>query len=176
MVRNLVLPVLLVGTSAFGSSPSRTFDPSAFSAIPKEVVTFYKEAKCQIPQSGMPKPNNLIYGAFAKSGQKDWAALCLDGTHSKILMKWGGPTTCPSEVSRDENSRYVSNLSDGTTELTRGLEKIPYSSANVGRTKFEGDGKFRNFKHDAMNDAIIERTSTVLYCNSGKWITAAGAD
>ena len=74
------------------------------------------------------------------------------------------------------NTRYVSNLPGGRTEFTRGINKISFSSATGVGKRSEGDGKFQNFKHDAIDDAIIERTSTVLDCDSGKWITGVGAD
>jgi hypothetical protein len=132
--------------------------PSIFKEVPSAVIKQLESKKCIIPQSTLPKPNNLISGEFARKGQKDWAALCNYGTSSKILVVWGGTAKCSDEVGLDQDNLYVHQLGDKKLEYSRGISRIKHAA------------------HDAIDDAFIEKASSVHYCSNGKWESLLGSD
>ena len=152
----VTLFLLLSQMACADSVPTRS--PNDFKDVPKVVVDTLRAQNCLIPQSPFPHPNNLISGEFAKKGQKDWAALCLEGDQTKIVVFWGGKIKCASSLNLSKNSVFTAKTGSHS-KFMRGISSI---SIKAG--------------HDAINDEFFENTSTVAYCSNGKWTSSLGAD
>src|SRR5688572_14256134 len=81
------------------------YAPDKFAALPPTARDALNVAGCRVPQvTATGSPQNVISGEFAAKGQRDWAALCSDGTNSQIVMVWGGPARCEDRLSALQDS------------------------------------------------------------------------
>src|SRR5689334_20231186 len=97
---------LAAGTALFAkpSAPQRDgktidrFPPSSFHDLPESFRKILEQRGCAIPQAFQEpqKPNNVIRGEFAQTGQRDWAVLCSKGESSSIVVFLGraGDVSC----------------------------------------------------------------------------------
>jgi hypothetical protein len=93
----LWVSVLLVA-SAVPQSNNRYLRPSEFPNVPRRVRQRLESLHCLIPQDvETPVPHNIVIGEFARKGQQDWAAYCSRNATSKVLIIWGGSSTCSGE-------------------------------------------------------------------------------
>jgi hypothetical protein len=153
----------------------RRVDSAEFRQLPIEIIQELKKRGCTIPQSYVSeKLHNVINGEFAKKGQKDWAVLCSRDHSSFVLIFWGGDRPCPSEILQSKDRGWLQGTGDG----------IGYSRviSTVGKnfidSHFEAYGGPipPTILHEGINEAFIEKASTVHYCHNGKWLELTGAD
>jgi hypothetical protein len=152
----------------------RLLAPQAFKSLTGAVRDSLVVKRCLVPQAegsaAPPEPHNVISGAFAASGQTDWAALCSRADSSRIVVVWGGPARCPSELGREQNRR-----------LHKGLDSPTYrrliaaaDSVMSGVVYATGPG-YRKLDHDA----IVEREryyARAWFCENGQWAEVAQSD
>lgn len=183
-----LLAALLVFTNyGSGAEPStweiaqreiRRLNVSAIPNLPASVRTFVAAKGCTIPQAyAWKEPHNVIKGEFAKKGQTDWALLCSkkDG-NSSLVIHWGGHVTCPSELESRPDITYLQDIGEGKIGYSRNIQlsagKLIFASF---KTRGESAPSIA-FDHDGLNDAFIEKASTIHYCHGGKWFQFQGAD
>jgi hypothetical protein len=149
--------------------------PSAFPNLPPSVRRQVEAHGCEIPQEafdGGNKVNNVIVGEFAQQGQKDWAILCSKGGNSSILVFWGKPTSCSSEMRAEEDAKYLQGDGTGRFVYSRGIRA-------VSETQLRSNANHPPaglMKHQGIEDAFAGKASTIVYCVDGKWKAIAGAD
>ncbi len=150
--------------------------PKAFSELPPDLVQELDRRGCTIPQVGSRRRGNVIKGEFARPGQTDWAVLCSIHGVSRILVFWNGSEKNPAAIGRSEDR---SLLQGGTP-----AEGIFYSRevAPVGKSfimehyRAYGGPKPPPIDHQGINDAFVEKASSVWYFYRGKWLTLTGSD
>jgi hemin uptake protein HemP len=72
--------------------------PGRIPGLPVQVRTELERLGCEIPQNTASKaPNNVVSGTFSKVGQRDWAALCAHGDRMRVVVAWGGRSSCSAE-------------------------------------------------------------------------------
>jgi hypothetical protein len=163
----------------------RQLPPSQFATLPAKFRQELESRGCRIPQTGASTepPMNVIAGNFARKDQLDWAALCHKGGQSSIVIFWGKPTRCASElaVASDgdsltvEQSRPFRRLTfarqilwisrDAMKEMTRDSE------AGGGHWVKRPPG-YPTLAHVGIEDAV--ETSYFVhihYCSGGNWYT-----
>jgi hypothetical protein len=150
--------------------------PRAFTDAPKWVRSELERMGCRIPQAvSEPGPHNLISGAFAAKGQKDWAALCERDGKFRIVVLWGGPKKCGQPFAE---SKLISGLQLGATgkaEFSRVIQTA--SPALMERTwKAHEVEKSVLPRHAAIEDIFLEKASTFQYCKNGTWLELPGGD
>jgi hypothetical protein len=162
-------------TTPNASRTVRRLPPSAFPNLPLTVRKLVEAHGCEIPQEAFDdgyKVNNVIVGEFAQKGQKDWAILCSKGGNSSILVFWGNPTPCPSELRAEEDSKYLQGDGTGRFVYSRGIRAV-----NGAQLRDYADPPpARLMKHQGIEDAFTGKASTVVYCVDGKWKEIAAAD
>jgi hypothetical protein len=184
------ISLLVVATAAFAISgilaaqgPQETFKRLQPSAFPNLPATFRKrlEARgCTVPQQnyeGNQKLSNVIHGEFSKKGQQDWAVLCSKDGNSSIVLSWGQPTSCPSELA--SQSDLVYELLDGT--YIREIAPITRNDIIGISVVGGGDGvhvppNYPVLDHAGIDDAFLGKASEIHFCSEGKWITLQGAE
>jgi hypothetical protein len=181
MLRVVAL-MLLVGLGAAQSDsamPRRA--PRTFKQLPPSVQETLVAEGCGIPESGFSSrvESNVIQGAFAVSGQLDWAVLCAKGPRAAIRVFWGGPAApCPARLEESDNASAL--VLDGRDGPYYSRTLSPASPARI-REAHARYGAAANIKlpsdlsHDGIEDGI-EKASTILYCHDGAWLRLAGAD
>ena len=169
---------------------SRAMSRLAAGAFPQLPDVFARELEalgCLIPQSyGDSSPHNVIRGQFAARGQEDWAALCSRDRASVILVHWGGSARCPREVTGTDGAviagpdrDFLQGIGSGRIGFSRMLATTDsYHEYETAKDSVEVIETPRRVKldHDGIEDAFLEKGSTVWYCRGGKWIALAGAD
>jgi len=162
----------------FDEAAGRTvrLQPTAFPELPGNIVRELQHRGCTIPQTPYTKtPHNVIWGAFAKPGQRDWAVLCSVKDISTILVFWYGAGRNPAEIATLEDRIFLQGISP---------DKIGYSRAisAVGREFIRrhydayGGTKPPTIDHQGIEDAFVEKGSSVWYFYEGKWLKLTGAD
>jgi len=153
--------------------------PAVFKELPGDIVTELQRRGCTIPQiSYIKKRHNVVQGAFARSGEADWAVLCSIRGVSRILVFWNGSEKNPASLARAEDNAYIQGLGDGKSGFSRiigPVEKdfIVIHSVSPGGVRVPLPPKI---DHQGINDAFAEKESEIHYLYRGKWLKLAGAD
>ncbi len=157
--------------------------PSKYPGLPKSVVKGLEKRGCSIPQLGGPKgwskPQNAISGVFRKLGQTDWAVLCSVDGNSTILVFWSGLDAAVEEVAEwSDDKNWLQGLGPNPEEgiifsrmLYKADRKYILEHYNV-----YGGPKPPPIDHEGINEAFIQKASTVHYWYEGKWLKLTGAD
>jgi hypothetical protein len=151
--------------------------PSAFSQLPKSIVSYLEARGCTIPQIfGETKPHNVIRGEFAKSGQSDWAVLCSRNRVSAILVFWNGSTKSVAEIAPEDDKSYLQTIGEGgMAGFSRAIDVVDKDYILKHYREYNGK-KPPPIKHQGINDAYVEKASTVRYFYRGRWLELHGAD
>ncbi len=151
--------------------------PSAFSQLPKNIVSYLVERGCTVPQIfGETKPHNVIRGEFAKSGQFDWAVLCSRNRVSSILVFWNGSAKSVAEIAQADDRRFLQTISEGgIAGFSRAIEVVDKDYILEHYREY-GGRKLPPIKHQGINDAFVEKASSVHYFYRKRWLELQGAD
>ncbi|HWE50064.1 MAG TPA: hypothetical protein VG273_09760 [Bryobacteraceae bacterium] len=150
--------------------------PSAFPMLPAAIVHELQQRGCTIPQDAFSKkPVNVISGEFVRHGQKDWAVLCSVNGSSSILVFWNGSAKNPAALNPAEDINYLQGLGGEKIGFSRGI-----AVAGVGfideHYRAYGGPKPPPLDHDGIDDAFLEKGSSVQYFYAGKWLQLTGSD
>lgn len=152
--------------------------PSAFPKLPQTVARGLRDRGCLIPQGWFGEtPNNVISGAFKRPGQTDWAVLCSVARRSVILVFWNGSADDVEQVPGTESADKawlqavsVDRIGFSRAIGTVGPEAIPANyKTNAGRS-------LSGINHDGIDEAFMEKGSTLRYWHRGRWLDLAGLD
>jgi hypothetical protein len=146
--------------------------------LPHEFVEKLDTRGCTIPQfeddptadAAPSAPNNVIEGEFARKGQKDWAVLCSNGKTSTIVIFWSKPTPCPSQLARLDDEHFMQKGADKKMHYSRSV----YASDPARDARLHRGPK--QMTHQGIHDAFVGKSSSLFYCNEGKWRIYPGAD
>ena len=150
--------------------------PEQFPLLSKPTVAILEQLGCKIPQHFYSKePNNLITGQFLKRGQTDVALLCERGQTTTLLVlpNMGKGTPLPLAVS--SVSDYLQVLGPDEIGFSWGIAKIPLKK--FMQTSEETGCKWRShYPPHGIDDAFIEKASTVRYRARRSWRECQGSD
>jgi len=146
--------------------------------LPPEFVEKLNTRGCTIPQfdsggsteAAAAMPTNVIEGEFAKRGQKDWAVLCSNGKTSTIVIFWSKPTSCSSQLARLDDPHFMQLGADKKMHFSRAL-----TASDPSRDASQHRGP-KQMTHQGIYDAFVGKSSSLFYCNEGKWRIYPGAD
>ncbi len=159
--------------------------PAAFEEVPPAIRKALSDQGCSIPQTwgntgpgSIPppydRPHNVVSGEFMEAGRTQWAALCSRNRSSAIVVI-------------DKNGRIRAELAsapDRSYLQGIGGEKIGYSRALspagadyiLSVYQAYGGPKPPPIDHQGIDDAFLEKASTVHYFHEGMWLRLTGAD
>ena len=186
--RAFLLGFVIIGVSysLYGQQPPDDWDladsqvkriqPAVFSKLPKSHVGELQARRCTIPQTyGNRTLHNVIHGEFAKKGQTDWAVLCSKNRVSSILIFWGGSEKNVSEIAKGLDKGFLQGIGNGQIGYSREISVVGRKYI-LDHYKAYGGPKPPPISHVGINDAFIEKGSTVRYYYAGKWLELTGAD
>jgi TonB family protein len=159
---------------------ARKLPPSSFPDLPTAFRAELEGRGCTIPQGPWtPEPNNVIRGEFARKGQTDWAALCAQGDQIAIVVFWGEPTACPSEVgtSSAAEAEYFGGDGEGNVKLVRSISRVTRQEIMDLLQPTEAGGsswvtkppEYPGLDHLGIGDEPGNYSSYVHYCSHGTW-------
>jgi hypothetical protein len=135
---------------AVGALPR--FAPDRFAALPPSVREAFTAINCRVPQNTLSTgPANVIAGEFAARGQRDWAALCSDGTLTEIRVVWGGPARCEDRFAARQDSDSLVATAPGYYSYGRSITLATRGSLDV------------------IDDAVVNGPRAYHACLSGWW-------
>lgn len=151
--------------------------PSAFSQLPKNIVSYLQKRGCTVPQVfGENEPHNVIRGQFARNGQFDWAVLCSRKSVSAILVFWNGSTKSVAETARAPDRDFLQTISEnGKAGFSRAIDVVGKDYI-LEHFREYGGLKPPPITHQGINDAYVEKASTVIYYHRKRWLELQGAD
>jgi hypothetical protein len=144
------------------------FTPDRFASLPPSVREALTRINCQVPQPTLTAaPSNVVVGELAVKGQRDWAALCSNGTSTEIRVVWGGPEHCEDRLASVQDSDSVNVTAPGVGRYTRVLalasaEQVARHLVRLRATLPETPA------HDALEDGPLS-ARLVHYCRGGHW-------
>lgn len=150
--------------------------PNGFPEIPRNVVRELKQRGCTIPQEAFTKKrNNVIQGEFARRGQRDLAVLCSIKGMSTILVFWNKSERNPAAIARFEDTIFLQDMLGGKIGFSRAINPVGRNRI-MSNYQAYGGPKPPLITHQGIDDAFLEKASTVYYFYKGKWLQLAGAD
>lgn len=162
------------------NAPFHRLPPSAFAQLPRSIVRYLQARGCTMPQySFKRKPHNVISGAFARQGQRDWAVLCSRHGFSSVLVFWNGRTDAVAELARFPDNIFVQReVGSGKAHHARVISAVnkDYILSHYQGYKGPDVPKPPPIRHQGIDDGYMEKGSTVHYYYRGKWLQLQGAD
>ena len=146
----------------------RLVGPHAFTSLTGAVRDSFAAKRCLVPQAeGLripPDLHNVVSGSFASREQTDWAALCSRADSSTIVVIWGGPARCASELGREPNRMLREGLD--SRRYRRVIDAV--DSVPSGQVYATGPA-YRKLDHDAIvaRESYDERA---WFCDNGQWV------
>jgi hypothetical protein len=144
----------------------RLLPVSSFPQLPSVVSQQLDEMGCMIPQTYEARePENVIHGSFEKKGSSDWAALCSADQVTTLYVFFQSDLANPIPLRHQPDSQWL------------GVEwSLDYGSAwGIARRPPRLMPYADHADHDGIEDAFIERSSTVHYFKEGHWTTIDGS-
>ena len=150
--------------------------PAAFPHLPAAVRQALEQRGCTVPQSFSDSgPHNVVRGHFARPRQTDWAVLCSRQDTSVVLVFWAGRAAGPAAINPQPDATFLQTIGGGAIGFSRvlGLARAP----DVRRYAKDHGGLLPpRMDHDGLEDAFVEKASTIVYWDAGRWLSLAGAD
>ncbi len=151
--------------------------PKMFTQLPASIVSHLEKRRCTVPQSfAGGKPHNVISGEFIKRGQSDWAVLCSINRTSSILIFVGGSVSNVLKIAESQDSGFLQTIDgDGTVGFSRQIGVVDGAYIEDHYREYGGP-KPPPITHSGIEDAFLEKASTIHYYHRGKWLALQGAD
>lgn len=151
--------------------------PDEFADLPAEVAADLKKRGCTIPQSfGNKEKHNVIKGSFTERAGEDLAVLCSRGGSSAILVYRKGEAEPAATLAEAGDADFMQTIDeDGRTGFSRAIG--PADADFIKRRHEEyGGPEPPELTHAGINDAFVEKASTVHYFDGRKWHQLTGDD
>lgn len=141
---------------------------SSFPDLPPAIVAQLRDRRCLIPQSFEAQaPENVIRGAFRAAGSNDWAALCSSSGATTLYVFFAGQFDSPIPLRSQPDTAWL-GAEPGSNIFGSAWGIATRSLAELQSSRLAAPGV--PFDHDAIEDADLERSTTVRYYGSGRWV------
>ncbi len=150
--------------------------PSNFPQLPKAIRQELARRNCTIPQvSGEKKPGNVVQGRFIQRDELDWAVLCSVNRSSSILVFRNASPAVFAELTRGADINLLQGDGDHKIGYSRGLAAVGREII-ISEYRAFGGVKPPPIDHQGIEDAFVDKASTILYFFRGKWLILTGSD
>jgi hypothetical protein len=117
----------------------------------------------------------MISGHFKNAHQTDWAVLCSVNGVTSLWVFWGDPST-PIKLAEHKNTVMSQQYDDtGRMGFSWGIFRAAPKQI-LKAQKFPTSLPASLVKHDGIEDAFMQKASTIRYWNKGKWLELDGSD
>jgi hypothetical protein len=161
--------------AATAVSEIRRLPIEAFPSVPPAIATVLRARRCTVPQPAFAgPPRNLIQGEFLTKGETGWAVLCSVHNSTTLLVFRNANDTQPETLNTRDDLTYMQGLDANQIGYSRQI--TPASRDFIMTHAANGGPQPPPIDHQGIDDAFLEKASTVLYFHNGKWLQLAGAD
>ena len=141
---------------------------ASFPDLPTAVSTQLGQRGCMIPQSfEAQQPENVIHGSFRSEGSSDWAALCSANRSTTLYVFFAGEFDAPVALRSQPDNAWLG--AEPGSSVFGSAWGIATKNAATLRASRQLHGAAA-FNHDGIEDARLERSSTVRYFDRGSWL------
>ncbi len=155
---------------------TRRLAPSMFRGLPASVRADLARRGCTVPQVWYDTvPGNVISGRFRTAKQTDWAVLSSVNRVSSILVYWNGQPDSVAEVASAADKNYLQGVGGGRIGFSRAIATVDAPFIRRNSQGFGGPTP-PPLDHEGINDAFVEKASSVWYWHEGKWLRLTGVD
>jgi hypothetical protein len=140
----------------------RLLPVSSFPQLPAAVAQQLSERGCMVPQTYEARqPENVIHGSFEKKGSDDWAVLCSVNRVTTLYVFFESDLADPVSLRRQPDSEWL------------GVEwSLDYGSAwGIATRPARLMPPADHADHDGIDDAFVEKSTTVHYFEDDRWTT-----
>ena len=149
--------------------------PRYFRDLPAAIVGELERRGCTIPQTAVPGTHNVINGRFTRATQLDWAVLCSHDERSTILVFRNAASDDVTALAPAEDRGFLQGMGGSLIGYSRQIGVADAGFIRAMNDQF-GHVTLPQLDHDGINDAFIEKASTVHYWNGKQWLRLAGVD
>jgi hypothetical protein len=140
----------------------RLLPVSSFPQLPAFVAQQLVQRGCMIPQTYEARePENVVHGSFEKKGSDDWAALCSVNRVTTLYVFFQSDLANPISLRHQPDNEWLGvewSLDYGSAW---GIATHP---ARLLQPKDSAD-------HDGVDDAFVEKSTSIHYFDNGRWTT-----
>jgi len=151
--------------------------PSALSDLSAALRADLDRLGCTVPQTYMRRgaPDNVIHGRFLSPGSPDVAVLCSRAGRSAILVYRGGEPPAAAELAALPDATFL-QVVDGAGSVGFSRSITVATAEHIRRHAGRGGGRPSDVDHHGIEDAFLEKGSSIWYWSDGKWSQRPGAD
>jgi hypothetical protein len=146
----------------------RLLPPASFPSLPATIASQLQQKNCLVPQTyEARRPENVIHGAFEEQGSDDWAVLCSINGATTLYVFFKSKPAEPIVLRHQRDAEWLGSEVIGEYGSAWGISTLKPSqirAAKLGR----GMGVI---DHDGIEDAFVERSSSIHYFRNGEWAT-----
>ena len=154
----------------------RRLAPQTYRGLPRSVSSYLRRHGYAIPQAyGSKAPQNAVRGRFDGDSTRDWAVLGSHGGRSEILVFWGGSTARITRLAQRPDAGYLQTFGDDRIGYSRGISVVGRKFI-LNHYHAYGGPRPPPIRHDAIDDAFLEKASVVYYFDGTRWHKLQGAD
>jgi hypothetical protein len=154
----------------------RRLTPQTYRGLPRSVSRYLRRHGYTIPQSyDRQEPHNVVRGRFDGDASLDWAVLGSRGGSSEILIFWAGSATRVTRLARRADFGYLQTVGDNRIGYSRGISVVGQQYI-LDHYRAYGGPNPPPIRHDAIDDAFVEKASEVNYFDGLRWHKLQGAD
>ncbi|HLJ75934.1 MAG TPA: hypothetical protein VKT75_00900 [Acidobacteriaceae bacterium] len=146
----------------------RLLPVASFPDLPPEVASVLDRIGCMIPQTfEAQQPENVIEGAFRAPASRDWAALCSVHGRTTLYVFFDGHYNSPEPLRSQADTLWLgaepgsSVYGSAWGIAVRGVADLRQNRQWHGAAHFD---------HDAIEDARLERSTSLHYWQMGEWL------
>jgi hypothetical protein len=88
---------------------------------------------------------------------------------------WKGSTHQPGALEERSDANFVQDVGGGFWGYSRLITTVTKKTIAPNSIAYDGT-KLRSADHDGIDDAFVEKASTVHYYYRGRWLDLTGAD
>ena len=150
--------------------------PLSLPELPAEIASSLEQSGCLIPRAHSGH-SNVVVGEFATAGQQDIVVICsVDGV-TRIEVFWGGDASCPDL--QDDSPDWGLLYQEAEWEYYRAISIADPAHIRQYYDKYPEEcpaDDLPPLDHDSLEDIIVEKGSSNLYCHEGRWLYLCGGD
>jgi hypothetical protein len=148
----------------------------AFPDLPAVVAKVLRDKNCTVPQPAIGSgPQNVIRGEFLAKGETGWAVLCSVNQSTSLLVFRNHLDTNPQVLNTGQDSGYLQGLGNDEIGYSRAIGPVNRDYI-ISHYRAYGGPEPPPLDHHGIDDAFIEKASSIWYFHEGKWLQLAGAD
>ncbi len=159
----------------------RRYPPDSFPELSRPVRDSLVSRGCQVPTPGYR--TNVITGAFTAKGAVEWAVVCSVHDTSQILVMNAANGVVVDSLRRSADSNWIQSDVGKRWLFSRAIALVPMSTLNIvpADTTDEDVVYFgavlpKPIDHDGIDQAFLDKASTMFYFAQGKWFEVGTSD